>query len=311
MSAADPTCTPFEALAKQLPATQGTLMALIVALALAVRLAALTFGIESTDIQLYRQQAIPVLLGKNVYAETRNVFPYAPVSMFYPALCLMLSALLGIPFHVVIKLCAIAADVGIVVALYALGGRVVSGRAAVLSALLYALNPVSILVCAFHGNIMPLVVLLIVTAYLLFRIDADRNLVISGLLLGLATGWRTFPILLLPFFLASISGAAKKMRFAACVAVPVVVSMLPFAWVGAQPMLHEMLGYSGWGIHHGPFAILRGLHLVSLGGVTWEHPAAWVPWMSASKVVFLALYGLTALFARRIGLLHGILVTFF
>src|SRR5262249_42195193 len=157
---------------KELPRARGTSMALLVAAALAVRLAGLHFGIESTDIQLYRQQAIPVLLGKNVYAETRNVFPYAPVSMFYPALCFTLSGLLGVPFHVVIKLCAIAADVGIVMVLYALGSRVFSGRTAFVSALLYALNPVSILVSAFHGNIMPLVVLLIVAAYLLFRIDA-------------------------------------------------------------------------------------------------------------------------------------------
>ena len=289
----------------------GTSVALLVGGALAVRVIPLAFGIESTDILLYRQQAIPVVQATNVYAVTHNVFPYAPVSMFYPALCLELSWILGIPFHAVIKLFAILADVGIVSVLYAMGGRLFGRRTAIRAAALYALSPVSILVSSFHGNIMPLVVLLMVTAYLLFRLDPDGNLVVSGLLLSLAVGWRSFPILLLPFFLASIDGKAKKIRFAACVVVPVVLSMIPFAWLDVRPMVHEMLSYSGWGIHHGPFAIVRGLHLLSIGHVTWENPPGWTPWMISSKFAFLALYGVAAIFAKRIGLLNGILVTFF
>jgi 4-amino-4-deoxy-L-arabinose transferase-like glycosyltransferase len=289
----------------------GLVIALLLGGALVVRLIPLAFGIESTDILLYRQQAIPVVQAKNVYAVTHNVFPYAPVSMFYPALCLELSWILGIPFHVVVKLFAILADVGIVWVLYTMGGKLFGRWTALSAAVLYALNPVSILVSSFHGNIMPLVVLLMVTAYLLFRVDPDKNLVVSGLILGLATGWRSFPILLLPFFLAFIDRKAKKLRFAACVVVPVVLSMIPFAWVDAQPMLHEILTYSGWGIHHGPFAIVRGFHLLSIGQITWENPPGWTPWMFFSKFVFLALYGIAAVFARRIGLLNGILVTFF
>ncbi len=279
--------------------------------ALAVRLIPLAFGIESTDILLYRQQAMPVVQMENVYAVTRNLFPYTPVSMFYPALCLELSGILGIPFHVVIKLFAILSDVGIVLALYALGIKLFPRSTAIASAALYAFNPVSILVASFHGNIMPLVVLLMLMAYLLFRVDPDRNLVVSGLLLSLAVGWRSFPILLLPFFLASLDQTAKKIRFTACVVAPVALSMIPFLWVQAAPMLHEMLGYSGWGIHHGPFGVLRGLHLLSLGRITWENPSEWTPWMSASKLAFLALYGLAAFFSKRMGLLNGSLVTFF
>lgn len=289
----------------------GPVIALLVGVALAVRLIPLAFGIESTDILLYREQAIPVVQAKNVYAVTHNVFPYAPVSMFYPALCLDLSWILGIPFHVVVKLFAIFADVGIVAVLYAMGGKLFGRQTAVSAAALYALNPVSILVSSFHGNIMSLVVLLMLMAYLLLRVDPDKNLVVSGLLLSLAVGWRSFPILLLPFFLASIDGKAKKIRFAACVVVPVALSMIPFAWVDAQPMLREMLSYSGWGIHHGPFGIVRGLHLLSIGQVTWENPPGWTPWMVSSKFAFLALYGIAAVLAKRIGLLNGILITCF
>jgi hypothetical protein len=291
--------------------TDRRIVLVIATVALAIRLIPLTFGIESTDIVLYRQQAMAVVHAKNVYAATQNVFPYTPVSMFYPALCLELSRMLGIPFHIVIKLFAIVSDVGIVYVLYTIGRKLVSRRTATSWAMLYALNPVSILISSFHGNIMPLVVLLMVSAYLLFRVDPDKNLVVSGLLLSLAVGWRSFPILLLPFFLASIDEKTKKIRFVTCVLAPVILSMIPFAWLDAWPMLHEILSYSGWGIHHGPFGIVRGLHLLSLGGVTWENPPRWAVWMSFSKVAFLALYGIAAFYARRLGLLNGILVTFF
>ena len=288
-----------------------TVIALITTGALALRLLPLTFGIESTDIQLYRQQALPVVHGMNVYAVTHNVFPYTPVSMFYPALCLTLSSLAGIPFHVVVKLFAIVADAGIVLALGTLGAGRLGPGGAVTAAALYAVNPVSILICAFHGNIMPLVVLLMLTAYLLFCRDPTKNLVVSGLLLGLAVGWRSFPVLLLPFFLAAIDDARRKIRFAVCVIAPPLLSMIPFAWADAAPMLREVLSYSGWGIHHGAFAIVRALHLVAIERVTWEHPVAWTPWMTASKPAFLALYAIAVLFARRLRLVDAILVTFF
>jgi len=287
-----------------------TIASMVAGGALALRLIPLSFGIESTDILLYRQQAIPVVQGRNVYEVTQNVFPYTPVSMFYPALCLELSRSLGIPFHVLVKLFAIGADVAIAVALFVIGRKLVARRAAIRVAALYAVNPVSILVASFHGNIMPLVVLLMLCAYLLFRVDPDRNFAVSGLLLGLAVGWRSFPILLLPFFWAAIADRANKIRFALWVVVPPALSMVPFAWVAAAPMMREILSYSGWGIHHGPFAVLRGLHLLSIGAITWANPPEWAPWMSASKLAFLGLYGIAvAFFSRTLGLSRGILVT--
>jgi hypothetical protein len=288
---------------------RGNVLFLVTLGALALRLIPLSISMESTDILLYRQQAVPVLLARNVYAVTRNVFPYTPVSMFFPALLLDLSGSLGVPFDILIKLFVVAADAGIAAVLYGLGARVVGERRALTGAALYALNPVSILVASFHGNVMPLVVLLMLAAYLLYRADPRRHLTASALLLGLAVGWRSFPVLLLPFFLVEIEGWVKRLRFAAWTLVPVALSVAPFAWIGARPMFEAMLGYSGWGIHHGPFAVLRGLHLLSLGRVTWDDPPEWAAWVGLSKIAFLSLYGLLLLGARRRGLLHGILAS--
>ena len=136
-----------------------------------------------------------------------NLFP-TRLSPGLSSACLELSDLH--PFHILIKLFAILSDVGIVLALYAMGVKLFPRKTAIACAALYALNPVSILIASFHGNIMPLVVLLMLMAYLLFRVDPDRNLVVSGLLLSLAVGWRSFPILLLPFFLASLDQTSRR-----------------------------------------------------------------------------------------------------
>lgn len=289
---------------------EGLDLALLLGTALALRLIPLAFGVESTDIGLYREQALPVLRGENVYAATEGVFPYTPVSMFFPALCLAASALLGVPFHVVIKLFPILADVGIVLLLRNReAGLLPPGRTA-RAALLFAVSPVSILVSSFHGNNMSFVVLLMLSAYVLFRADPERNLTAAGLVLGLAIGWRSFPVLLLPFFLSSLRGAARRAWFAAVAVVPTTLSLVPFALVDASSMLEEILGYSGIGIHHGPFGVARGLYLLSIESLSWETPAGWAAWMAGSKLAFLALYAIAALHAKKVGLLNGALVTF-
>ena len=300
--------------AEAAPGSAGSREAVVTALllggALAIRLLPLTFGVESTDIGLYRAQALPVLHGENVYAVTRSVFPYTPVSMPYPALALAASAVLGVPYHLVIKLFAILSDVAIVLLFRTWGSRVLPPRDATRAALLYALSPVSILISSFHGNAMSFVVLLMLAAWVLFRVDPERNLVPAGLVLGLAIGWRSFPVLLLPFFLVSLPGLSRKARFVAAAVLPTALTTVPFLLVDAQAMLREVLGYSGIGIHHGPFGVARGLRLLAIEQLTWENPPSWAPWMSASKLAFLALWGTAALFARRIGLRNGILVTF-
>jgi hypothetical protein len=233
------------------------------------------------------------------------------VSIFYPALCLGVSAVLHVPFHIVIKLFAIGADVGIVLLLYVLGRALLTGATATSAALAYALNPATILVSAFHGNAMSFVVLLMLGAFLMFRIDPTRYLVPSGLLLSLAVGWRSFPILLLPFFLAEIRSNADRIRFAACVVVPVALATIPFLITSPGALMSEVLSYSGWGIHHGPLGVVRALYLSAVGQVTWEHPAEWLAWMSVSKALFLVAYAAAVWRARQLGLLNGILVTFF
>ena len=68
------------------------------------------------------------------------------------------------------------------------------------------MNPVSILITGFHGNVMAIVPFLVVSAYVA-AVAAEGNpnrrllLAVSALLLGMAIGFRSFPILLIPVFL--------------------------------------------------------------------------------------------------------------
>ena len=278
--------------------------------ALILRILPLVFGIESTDILLYKQQATPVIEWQNIYTVTKNVFPYTPVSMFYPAFCYCLSQVLKVPFHIVMKMPAIFSDTAIVMSLYLLGSKILTEKKAFLLAVLYTLNPVSILVSSFHGNIMSFVVLAMLLSYLYLSIDKDKNLTLSALLLGLAIGWRSFPILLLPFFLLELDSWKKRIIFFLYAMVPVGISVLPFLILDAGAMLKEMMGYSGWGIHHGPFAILRANYLISLDKITWRNPPEWEHFFSFSKVAFFVYYGAFFIFFRKLSLLAKIIAVF-
>lgn len=285
-------------------------LSVLIFVALGLRLVPLLFGIESTDIFLYREQAEPVLRHQNIYETGAAVFPYTPVSMFYAPLSLVMSERLGVPFPVVIKGFSIASDLAIVLALYVFGVRVGSRRTALCSSGLYALNPVSILVASAHGNIMTFVVLLVLVAYLLFSLDRERHAAASALVLGVAIGWRSFPVLLLPFFLLEIDSWKDRCRFAGYALVPVLLSLLPFLLVSPAATFEAITGYAGWGIHHGPFGVLRARYLLRLSEITWEDPPGWERIYALSRVAYLTLVGAGLVFARRVALLNRILLVF-
>lgn len=251
----------------------------------------LAFGVESTDIQLYRLQGLPVTLGQNIYRAAPGVFPYPPPSMFFPAACLRLSALTGWPFHLLIKSAAVASDCGIAVALYWLGARLVAPRRALVWGLLYAFCPASILIASFHGNIMPLPTLLMLCSYLLFCVDARAHLRSSALLLAFAVGLRSFPILLLPLFLAALPSRRDRLVFAAYVLVPNALWALPFFALDPRAFVSATMLYGGWGLHHGLFGLLRALRLMGLGYPTWDDPPGWALLFPVMKTVFLLGYG--------------------
>lgn len=236
----------------------------LAAVALLVRLApALYFNAEVADLTTYHRMADIVLRGHNIYFQ-HVLFPYTPLSMFLPAICDLLAQAFGLPFSLVVKAPAILADVAITGLLYVIARRI-SGRTgpAVALSLLYALNPVAILISAFHGNMTVVAVAFGLAAYALaLAAREERQLWLGALLLGMAIGFRSYPVLWLPFFLIRLPLTwRQRVIFTALAALPSLATLLPFAVASWRDLLREAFTYSGFP-DYGWVAIIRDAHLL-------------------------------------------------
>src|SRR5258706_6643804 len=266
----------------------------LVLLALAVRVVpAALFGTEAADLATYRDMALTVSRGDDVYSRS-IYFPYTPHSQFLPALALALSEKTRIPFALAMRLESILADAATTWLLFAgLLAEGASRRRAGLAALSFALNPVAILVSAFHGNLMSLVAFLLLAALVTARASVRAAGAAEGaalrassaLLFGLAIAMRSFPILMLPFLLVLAARTARRpLAYTALAASASVLSTVPYLLLDRTPFLREVLAYSG----AGDFGRLAAL----LWSAVWkgeELPAIWTM-LPATKPLFLLAY---------------------
>lgn len=280
----------------------------IAAAAAALRILPLLNAINWTD--MYMEQAIPVLKHMNIYSVTNNIFPYSPVSMFLPALCAKLSAVFNLPFYIIMRLPAILADLGIAVAIYMT--LLKTGRKKAFTVgMLYALNPVSILITSFHGNLISIAVLASFLAYAVLLTGPEKNYRLSALLLGLAIGFRGYPILLLPLFLLKLKvGLGKKIEYAAYAIIPTAISFIPFLILDHRSVLREVFTYSGFP-DYGPAAILTAVYFFKNNALSYGLPDSLLNIFSDStKVLFFIAYIMLLLSATKKLLISSILTVF-
>jgi hypothetical protein len=289
----------------------------LVAVALLVRVVpAALFGSEAADLGTYRDMATTVLRGDDVYAR-QVYFPYTPHSQFLPALAMLASRATGIRFDLAMRLESILADAATTWLLFAgLLWEGASRKRAFLLALSFALHPVAILVSAFHGNLMSLLAFLLLAALVAGRAaeraatsaDAAALRASSALLLGLAIAMRSFPVLLLPVYLAICcrSGAAWRRAavYTLLASAASVTSIAPYLVLDRAPFLREVLSYSGAG-DFGWLAALRWAAVLRGGEL-----AAAYTMLPATKPLFLAAYALAlaAFFARGNAAARGLLL---
>ncbi|HEY7126310.1 MAG TPA: glycosyltransferase 87 family protein [Ktedonobacterales bacterium] len=216
---------------------------LLVALGLRVVVAMLTTG-AAYDIDSYHLQAASVFQHRNVYLFTDR-YPYPPVWVWVVALVQWFANLTAIPFVFLVKVPAIAGDCLIV----ALLQRYKSNAAA----RFYALNPVSILITAGHGQFDGLVFALVVLAWVCWQAEGRARGYWAALALGGAIALKGYPILFLPALLIHISPNKQRYIAAGLALLPLALAFLVygalFGFVGA--MLTHVLGYSsspyfGW-----------------------------------------------------------------
>lgn len=283
-------------------------------LTLAVRLLpALWLKNEIGDMAVYRLVATAVREGDNVYAYPVT-FPYAPYSQFLPAGVLAIAERTGWPFRVVLKSVVIFADAcGALLIFGCLLRRGVPLRLSAGWTLAWALNPISILVSAFHGNVMPIAPLLVLAAYVTAalaetRRDRDLLLPVSALLLGLGIAMRSYPALLLPVFLMLFTRTAVEIAlFSSLAALPAGLSSLPYLLLARPTFLRETLGYSGVA-DFGWLSVLRALAWIFGGPRSVDVHPALIDW---TKPLFLLAYLLVCLgmpYFRRASLGRALLI---
>ena len=277
----------------------------ILSLAAALRLLpALLLSSDACDLHLYREMGEVFLKGQNIYAETRGLYPYTPISLPIPGLILALSLASGWPFPVLMKIPAILGDLGIVWLLSHMGSGEagVSRNRGLAWALTYALNPIGILIAGFQGNIVTLVAFVcLISYYLLERsrkaIPPGRDQVLSAVVLGIAIALRGFPVLIAPIFALRLR-RTSWMRYLMLAALPSVMSLAPYFAVTPGDVLREVFGYSGqpilgWAALVRATAFLQGDFQTT---VTWLLESVRI-----SKIAFLGAYSALVAVCLRAG----------
>jgi hypothetical protein len=213
------------------------------------------------------------------------------------------------------RLPAIIADIGIALAIYVAFIRM--GRKNAFSVgLLYAINPVSILICSFHGNIISIATLFSFLAYVVLLPKAgERNYRLSALLLGIAIGFRGYPILLLPLFLFKLRVTlGKKIEYALYSTIPTALSFVPFLLLDYKSIFREVFAYSGFP-DYGLAAILRAVYSWINDARLYDLPGNLDVMLSVNaKALFFVAYAalmLISLRKRLISLITSVFLIFY
>jgi len=197
------------------------------------------------DIQSYKIVGNLVLQGEDVYSsqETDDRHPYLPMQMYWMALSCRISEQFHLPFEKIVRLAPIFVDATIALVLYFALLRTLTPNLALMGGLLYAVNPISTYVAAYHGQFDALPALFTLLALYWFK----KNTEISGSFLGLGILAKSWPILAFPALLVKTPTKKKKLYFVAVVSVILCTGIgFYIILVGANPlsMLSRVAGYN-------------------------------------------------------------------
>jgi len=237
------------------------LAGLVVAIAFVVRLipaVALPVG-ASYDIDSFRLVAETFLRGEGVYSSSSVAgrHPYLPFQVYLIGAAMWVSQKTGLPFIFAIKGVPILADLALTALIFYVilrSGK--SARDAFVRSLLYALNPVSVLVSAYHGQFDAVPALLLALSWCFWRFDnaTTRGLLLSALALGFAVLDKTWPALFLPIVLLRLRSVRKSITYGlVTVAVPMLFTGLYIVVFREDPapLLGRALTHAGvpgwWG----------------------------------------------------------------
>ncbi len=217
------------------------------------------------DHESYRLVADAVMAHRDVYDLVAPGqpprYPYLPLHLYLFAGAGWLAAHTGLPFVLLAKAPAIAADAALA-AMVGTGARALGRhREAPALAMTYALNPLAVLVTGYHGQFDAVATAAVLAAWLLVHRGCSwRATALSALLLGLAVADKTWPAILLPLMALTVRGRdargtlARRAAYLALAAAPVGGALALYEALvpgGATHALRTVRAYHGvdtWGI---------------------------------------------------------------
>ena len=235
---------------------------ILVLLALALRLVvvALTSG-DDFDLMSYALQAQSVLTHHNVYTFTGR-YPYPPVWIWLVALAQWMAQTTGFSFETLVRLPGIVGDICIVALLQRFKGTK--------AALFYAVNPVSLLITAGHGQFDGLVMALVVAAWALWGARQRYGTAWAALALGGAIALKGYPVLLLPALLVGAVSNKQRGLLVGLALAPLCVCVVVYcAFFGLETtMVSHVLGS-----HESPPLFGWAFYINNLPTQGWPGPA--------------------------------------
>ncbi len=165
----------------------------------------------SYDVESYQLVADALLSGQDVYTspETEQRHPYLPFQMYWMATARWIADTIDWPFVRVVRIAPILADLAICLLIFDRLRHVIGSDTALRGALLYALNPVSVFVSAYHGQFDAIPLLFLVLAIS----TQGRSLATSAAAIGLGILSKSWPVLGLPSLVWHIRSARRRVAF--------------------------------------------------------------------------------------------------
>jgi hypothetical protein len=231
------------------------------------------------DVDSYRAVAAAVRHGRDVY-DLPGRYPYLPLHLYVLAATGWLAAQTPVPFLVLAKLPAVAADAALAVLVGRAAAALGREEDAPALAMVCALNPVSLLVTGYHGQFDAVPTALLFGAWYGITFRRGRGaMLLSALLLGFAVADKTWPLVPAPVLFWRVRGARARAAYAALAALPPVAALALYELLvpgGALHALSRVAAYQGmvgaWGYSEllmraaGPDGAATALRTASLMG---------------------------------------------
>ena len=242
------------------------------------------------DIESFRLVGAALLNGEDVYTSAAvGRHPYLPMQMYWIGLAFYLHLKTAVPFVVLIKLLPVLVDVGITAVIFQTCQRwQKSNLEAAVWALCFALNPIAILVSAYHGQFDSVPVLLLLLAW--YWAEFGQRNAQSAAALGFAILNKTWPIVMLPIILIRKLNWKNWVIYSGfALGIPILFTAA-YVWLletDPEPMLQRALTHTGPNGYWGISAILALLKKqIAAFEPIYDTLVAWRRWLILAAGLF-------------------------